>query len=72
LAGGPDVWEIALVLRQLGGGSDAAEKLAEQLSISLDRIQVALRYAAEYPDEIESRIELHERETAHYGALAGD
>lgn len=72
LAGGPDVWEIALALRRLGGGSQAAEKLAEELSISPDRVHVALRYAREYPDEIESRIELHERETAHYDALAGD
>lgn len=69
LSGGPDVWEIVVALRQLGGGAEAAEELGGQLSIVADRIQVALRYAAEYPDEIEGRIELHERETAHYDTL---
>lgn len=70
LAGGPDVWEIVLALRQLGEGSRAVQELAKRLLLSVDRIHVALRYAAEYPDEIESRIELHERETAHYDRLA--
>lgn len=70
LAGGPDVWEIVLALRQLGGGSKATEELAEQLSLTVGRIQVALRYAAEYPDEIEDRIKLHELESAHYDSLS--
>lgn len=70
LAGGPDVWEIALALRQGGGGPQAAERLAGGLSITPDRIAAALRYAAAYPEEIEARIELHERETAHYESLA--
>jgi hypothetical protein len=69
LAGGPDVWEICWALRQRGGGKQAAEQLAEDLSLTPDRINVALRYAAEFPEEIEARIELHERETAHYEAL---
>lgn len=72
LAGGPDVWEICWVARQLGGGKQVAERVAEDLSLTPDRVAVALRYAAEFPDEIDARIELHERETAHYEALAGD
>ena len=71
LAGGPDVWEIVYAVRQLGDRPDAAETLADQLSLPLDRIQLALRYAADYPDEISNRIELHERESAHYDALSG-
>jgi hypothetical protein len=71
LAGGPDVWEIVLALRQ-DGGADASERLAEEMSITADRIAAALRSAAEYPEEIEARIELHQRETAHYASLAGD
>lgn len=70
LAGGPDVWEIVLALRQGDGGNEAAERLAEELSITPDRIAVALRYAADFPAEIEGRIELHERETAHYDSVA--
>lgn len=69
LVGGPDVWEIVLALRQ-DGGADASERLVEEMSITADRIAAALRYAAEYPEEIEARIELHRRETAHYDSLA--
>jgi hypothetical protein len=71
LAGGPDVWEIVLALRQSGDGAEASERLAEEMAITADRIAVALRYAAEFPEEIEARIGLHERETAHYESLAG-
>jgi hypothetical protein len=72
LAGGPDVWEICFAARQLDGGRQASERLAEELSLTPDRIAVALRYEAEFSEEIEARIELHERETAHYEALVGD
>jgi hypothetical protein len=70
LAGGPDVWEISYAVRQAGGGRQAIERLAEDLSLTPDRITAALRYEAEFPEEIEARIELHERETAHYESLA--
>jgi hypothetical protein len=72
LAGGPDVWELCWAARQVGGGRQVAERLAEDLSLTPDRVAVALRYAAEFPEEIEARIKLHERETAHYESLAGD
>jgi hypothetical protein len=72
LAGGPDIWEICLAARQVRGRKQVAERLAEDLSLTPDRIEVALRYAAEFPEEIEARIELHERETAHYESLAGN
>lgn len=71
LSGGPDVWEICWLARQLGE-ENAAERIAEDLSLTPDRVAVALRYEAEFPEEIEARIELHERETAHYDSLAGD
>jgi hypothetical protein len=72
LAGGPDVWEICWAARRLGGGKQVAERLAEDLSLTTDRVAVALRYEAEFPEEIAARIRLHERETAHYEAFAGD
>lgn len=71
LAAGPDVWEICCVARQLDDGEQVAERLAEHLSLTPDRVAVALRYAAEFPEEIEARIALHERETDHYESLAG-
>lgn len=72
LAGGPDVWELCWAARQLSGGEQVVERLAEELSLTPDRVAVALRYAAEFPEEIEARIALHEREAAHYEAFAGD
>jgi hypothetical protein len=72
LAGGPDVWEICFAARQVGSGQQVAERLAEDLSLTPDRVAVALRYAAEFPEEIEARIELHLRETDHYESLTGD
>jgi hypothetical protein len=71
LAGGPDVWEICFAARELGGGMQAAERVAENLSLTPDRVAVALRYEAEFPQEIQVRIDLHLRETDHYEALAG-
>jgi hypothetical protein len=71
LAGGPDIWEICFAARQVGGEREAAERLAEDLSLTPDQVSVALRYEAEFPEEIQARIELHERETARYEALAG-
>ena len=32
LAGGPDVWEVCWAARQLGGGKEVVERLAEDLS----------------------------------------
>src|SRR5215213_8675166 len=36
LAGGPDVWEICFAVRQMGGGRQAVERLAEDLSLTPD------------------------------------
>lgn len=72
LAGGPDVWEICWLARQFDGGNEVAERIAEDFSLTADRVGVALRYAADFPEEIEARINLHESETAHYESLAGD
>ncbi len=52
----------------MGGG----EQVAEHLSLTPDRVAVALRYAAEFPEEIEARINLHESETDHYESHVGD
>jgi hypothetical protein len=66
LVDGPDIWEICWAARQVGGGKQVAERLADELSLTPDRVAVALRYAAEFPEEIEARMELHKRETARF------
>lgn len=71
LACGPDVWEVCWMARQAGGGKHAAEHLVEDLSLTSDQVAVALRYAAEFPEEIETRIELHLSEADQYESLAG-
>jgi hypothetical protein len=64
LVGGPDVWEVAMWLDDLAHESDPAAALAEDGIVTRSQIDAALRYRAAYSDEIDSRIELHRRETA--------
>ncbi len=60
LAGGPDVWEVARVLRSgraegAGIEGEAALQLAaERTSLSLPQVRTALRYYAAYRDEIDA------------------
>jgi hypothetical protein len=55
LAGGPDVWEV---MRVFNGselqGEEALERTAERTGLRADQVRTALRYYAEYPDEINS------------------
>lgn len=54
LAGGPDVWEVARVLRGVGAkGDDAVVRTAELTGLSPAQVRAALRYYAEYPREID-------------------
>jgi hypothetical protein len=64
LAGGPDVWEVAMWLDDLAGEADAAAALADDGIVTRPQIDATLHYRAAYPDEIAARIELHRRETA--------
>ncbi|MGH9101576.1 MAG: ribbon-helix-helix protein, CopG family [Acidimicrobiales bacterium] len=63
LVGGPDVWEVAMWVEDLGGEADPVAALAEASVITRAQIEAALRYRAACPDEIDARIELHRRET---------
>ena len=63
LVGGPDVWEVAMAVEDLGGESNPAETLAAESVLTRAQIEAALRYRGAYPDEISARIELHRRET---------
>lgn len=62
LVGGPDVWEVAMWLDDLGGGPDAMTTLVAESGLSAAQVDAAIRYRATYPDEVSARIELHRRE----------
>lgn len=62
--GGPDVWEIALWIDDLGPTEDPAAELAADGAVSRPHIDAALAYRSAYPDEIRARIDLHRSESA--------
>lgn len=53
LVGGPDVWEVASALRGADGGdSESLADIAERTGLTADQIGTALRYYADYTDEV--------------------
>lgn len=64
LIGGPDVWEVAMWLDDLGSVKDPVAALASDGAVTRAQIDAVLAYRAAYPDEIQARIELHRAETA--------
>lgn len=62
--GGPDVWEIVMWLRDLGPAEDAVAELIADRPLTRPQIEAALAYGADYPGEIEARIDLHRVATA--------
>jgi hypothetical protein len=53
LAGGPDVWEVVRVLLGVKADGEAAIKQAsERTGLTQEQVRFALRYYAEYRDEI--------------------
>jgi hypothetical protein len=64
LIGGPDVWEIAMWIDDLGVVEDPIAELSADGVVTPAQIDAALAYRAVYPDEIQARIDLHRSETA--------
>jgi hypothetical protein len=69
LAGGPEIWEVIGAFKavreespKLTGDSLLAE-LVEVTGLSRDQVQVALRYYAAYPEEIDERIAANHEES---------
>jgi hypothetical protein len=64
LAGGPDVWEIARVYRDLGvSGKEALRRVAELTSLPLQQIRTAVEYYADYQqEEIDAWIDMVDEE----------
>lgn len=53
LAGGPDVWEVVRVLLGVTAEGDAAiNQAAERTGLPQEQVRAALRYYADYRDEI--------------------
>lgn len=64
LVAGPDVWEVAMWLDDLGPGTDSAAELAAEQIVARSQIDAVLAYRSSYPDEIQAQIDLHRSETA--------
>jgi hypothetical protein len=64
LIGGPDVWEVAMWLDDLGSEADPGATLAAESVLTRPQIDAALHYRSAYPEEVAVRIALHRGETA--------
>lgn len=63
VVGGPDVWEvIAAALGAPERGEKLINALAERIGVPRERVRIAIRYYAEYPDEVDRFITLVEEE----------
>lgn len=55
VVGGPDVWEVIAAARAAPErGDELIGALAERVGASPEKIRIAVRYYAEYPDEIDA------------------
>ena len=63
LIGGPDVWEVVGALREADcGGGDSLARIGERTGLTTDQVGAALRYYADYTDEIADWIRRVEEE----------
>jgi len=64
LAGGPDVWEVVKTLKEMGpAGEQAIAATAEWGNLSHAQVNTAVRYYADFREEVDARI-IHNREEA--------
>ena len=63
VVGGPDVWEVIAAARSATErGHELIEALAERVGVPSERVRLAIRYYAEYPDEVDRFIAMVEEE----------
>jgi hypothetical protein len=63
VVGGPDVWEVIMAARSAPeSGENLIEALAERLGVPAEKIRLAVRYYAEYPDDVDRWISTVEEE----------
>lgn len=61
--GGPDVWEVIVAARSASErGEELIEALALRIGVPQERIRLAIRYYAEYPEDVNRFIGLVEEE----------
>jgi hypothetical protein len=54
VVGGPDVWEVIMAARGAPErGEELIRELAERLGVPSEKIRIAIRYYAEYPEEVD-------------------
>lgn len=57
LAGGPDVWELVMTLKQgEATGEEAVRATSEQLGLTELQVRTGVRYYSDHPEEIDERI----------------
>ena len=79
VVGGPDVWEVVVAAHQAPErGDELVTALAKRIGVSSDNIRIAIRYYAEYPEEVdrfiamvEDEAERHARTLEHERRLTG-
>lgn len=65
LAGGPDVWEVVRVLLGVKAeGEPAIKQAADRTGLTEEQVRSALRYYADYRDEVASWIDRVDEEAA--------
>lgn len=70
IVGGPDVWEVVVAARSAPErGQELVTALAERLGIAAEKVQAAVRYYAEYPDEVDAFIAANEAEADRLEAI---
>jgi hypothetical protein len=58
LADGPDVWEVARVIKGVEAhGDDVVRRTAELTGLTREQVRTALRYYAEFRDEVDAWID---------------
>lgn len=61
--GGPDVWEVIVATKNAPErGEELIDALVEGIGIPSERIRIAIRYHAEYPEETDRFIAMVEKE----------
>lgn len=63
LIGGPDVWEVVMWIDDLATIGDPVAELAADGVVPPAQIDAALAYRSAYPEEIQTRVDLHRSET---------
>jgi hypothetical protein len=67
IVGGPDVWEVIAAARGAPErGEELVAALAERIGVPSERIRMAIRYYAEYPDEVDRFIAMVDEEAQRH------